>query len=274
MKYAIEVLTDKGGTGKSLTALMLVELARRHGVRGRITVVEADHERKLSKFLESRGDKVDVTLSASAGLEEASKDRTALESHFDPIYEARVSGHTITDTGANVASALAEWERLSDVPDAMVDAGVRKTFVVPVTPDGVAIEAGYKTIRTAVELYGDAADYVLLLNDINGDGFDAYRRGQAFKELAKLEAAVGLKIIELPFSSSRLVQDYGNLAYLSPMDVYEQADMIAEKLGLSKPKANRELKKLTEWIAAATAVLEPIIAPIVEGCRKAEGGEG
>lgn len=274
MKYAIENPNDKGGVGKSLTDLVLIESLRRHGLRSKIAVIEVDHERKLSRFLESRGDKVDVTLAASAGLAAAAKDRTALESHFDPVYSAQTAGHSITDLGANVTSAKMEWERLSDVPEAMIEEGVWKIFAVPVTPDVAAIDAGFRALRAAVDLYGKNASYFFVLNDINGDGFTACRNGQVFKELAKLESAVGLKIVEIPFSSSRLVQDYGNLAYMSPMDVYDQADTIAEKLGLSKPKANREIKKLTEWIAAATAAVEPIIAPIVEECRKAEGGEG
>lgn len=170
MKRFILVITDKGGTGKSVFARLLADRYRRDGMHA--VLVDADgevgqlyqHYAVLGPdgepLIQRPGEGV-LTVGFNAGERERDRLLEVLDHEADLV---------LVDMPAGSLTELAQLDRDSGFFEELERAGYRPTFVNVLSP----FRASTRTVRQMIELCGKRADYVVVVNRWFGDVDDFY----------------------------------------------------------------------------------------------------
>jgi hypothetical protein len=160
----IIVAGEKGGVGKSLTALVLADLC--HLYSRPLTVLQIDRQARLARAL---GEHV-TTISIDPKL--ARKDPAAAARAYTPIYtaiEAAAAGgpSVLIDIGANEGTGFAQWLGLADLAGDLKDWSIPVLLVIPFLAES---EAMAQAARTAQLMMGQIPTAQLLLVENRRDG--------------------------------------------------------------------------------------------------------
>jgi hypothetical protein len=257
--------SDKGGVGKSLISSLLIEAYDQ--ARRPLSVVEVDHQGKLRNTM---GNRVDLSLRASAELGDVTRDRTSAERFYNPVYDIWERHDSLTDLGANVTTFLFDWMKQCHIRELAVEDGIHFRFVAVTTPDDQALCSAFNAISTAVEALESDAEQFLVLNEIaQGSGFTHYENHQVFRELQQLGSSVNLKIVKIPYCDSDLME-YGRAHALSPLTVFKNTDRLCEEMELTRVAARTERRRLLAWISEVQENLEPLFVPYRKGSSDPE----
>jgi len=254
-KICTIVGSDKGGVGKSMIATFKVLVHDKAGVP--LTVIELDNQRKLSSALGP--ERVNLSLAASADLQEISRNRHAAESFYNPVYIEWTKGPSVTDLGANVTTALMSWFRQCDIAELAAEDDIAFQFVACASPDEQAIKSALTAICEAMDTLGPAEFYVVL-NDLSGTtGFEPYQNNPSFRELLGLSAARKLQILQVPYCDSLLLE-HGKAHGFNPLQCLEHADELASAANLDLVSARVHKKKLVNWMRDFQDAMKPLLS--------------
>ncbi|MGY3581858.1 hypothetical protein ACVIGB_000071 [Bradyrhizobium sp. USDA 4341] len=251
-KIATVIGSDKGGIGKSLLASLLAD-AYDQGRRP-LSVVEIDHQGKLRT---SMGQRVNLSLGASADLGEIAKDRKYAERFYNPVFNCWRNGDSLTDLGANVTTQLFNWMQQCHIGELAAMDGIRFRFVAVTTPDDQALRSAYSALSNAVRQLGPETEYYLVLNAFSSNrGFDLLEHHPVFKDLGNIKQ---LKFLFIPNCDSDLME-YGRARALSPLAVYRERERLIEEMGLGRVEAHTEQKRFVSWMMEVQEALRPLFA--------------
>ena len=251
--------SDKGGVGKSFISQLFVQAYDR--VERPLTVIEIDHQRKLTSAL---GNRVDLSLDAWASVSAGRTDRHAAEAFYNPVYEAWTKGESLTDLGANVTSSLMEWARVHDIATLAEDEDVRFRFVAMATPDDQALRSAARAIEDARRSLGERADIFLVLNVITeGAGFRPYHNTDEWRHLTRLMHTHQVTTCEVPLCESVLLE-YGRSQGLTVIDILQMDNAglakLGEACGLDRITLRTHYTRLKEWIRNFQVALGPLLS--------------
>lgn len=255
-KVATIVGSDKGGVGKSHLSGLIIEAYDQ--ARRPLSVIEIDHQGKLRSTM---GDRVDLSLRASAELGDVTRDRYSAERFYNPVYDMWALHDSLTDLGANVTTFMFDWMKQCHIKELAREDGVHFRFVAVTTPDDQALRSAFNAISTAAGALEEGAEHFLVLNEIApGSGFAFYENHNVFRELQRVGASVNLKIIKIPYCDSDLME-YGRAHAMSPLTVFKNTDRLCEEMELSRVAARTEKRRLLAWISEVQENLEPLFVP-------------
>lgn len=256
MKRFVMVITDKGGTGKSIMARALADRYARDKVDA--LLVDADGEiGQLYQFycaIDKDGNPVDqkpgngvLTLKFSSNEKERNKLLNLLD-HDLPVVLADMPAASLTE--------LAKFDKEAGFFDELKRAGYRPTLVNVLSP----FQSSTRTVKEMIDLAGDRADYVAVVNRWFGEDDDffmwfgddnhpassgkaalAKHKGKEI-ELPRLQAGVLVAVDDLMVRFSDAVEHKElSRAHRSRLfrwinDVDDQLDKIAEYVGLKAEK--------------------------------------
>lgn len=258
-KIATLIGSDKGGVGKSLVAQMIVHAYDRGGFP--LSVIEIDHQRKLTSIL---ADRVNLSLDASPALAVTTKDRLAAERFFNPIYDYWSKGDSLTDLGANVTTPLMEWARFNDIPSAADEDDVRFMFVAMTTPDDQAIRSALNAVKDSRRALGAEAEIFVLLNEFGSglSGFKPFHGSRDWHDLMALKDTHGAHVISIPNCDS-LFLEYGRAMGYTVLDILTDDSKLYEirdRAELDKLSFNAHCRLFTRWVRDVQEGLEPLLA--------------
>jgi hypothetical protein len=170
-KRLILVLTDKGGTGKSLFTRGVTDYLIRKQLQHKTLIVDGDGEvGQLLQFYKHTG-----VISAQI-IDEQKRDQ------FMEILESK-QPLIVVDLPAAAISNLAKLEEEIDFFQVVKDYGYRLTLCNVMSP----FKASVRSVKAMIDLAGEHADYVVVKNRFFGDDadFHLYESGQGKKALAK-----------------------------------------------------------------------------------------
>ena len=249
--------SDKGGVGKSFITQLIVQAYDR--VRRPLTVIEIDHQRKLTSVL---GKRVYLSMNASPSVSAGRDDRHAAESFYNPAYEAWTRGESITDLGANVTTSLMEWARVHDIASLAQEEDVHFRFVAMATPDDQALRSAARSIEDARRSLGETADIFLILNVItDGAGFRPYHNTDEWHQITRLIQSHRVTVCEVPLCDSRLLE-YGRGQGFTVIDILKNENNELSRLGtasgLDRITLRTHYLRLKDWIRQFQESLEPL----------------
>ncbi|MGH6672973.1 MAG: hypothetical protein ACRECV_13505, partial [Xanthobacteraceae bacterium] len=189
-------VSDKGGSGKSLTAHLVAERARVSDVA--VGIVEVDAQGRSLSIL---GNHV-VSIATDAKL--ARRDPAAALRALTPLYTtiettSRVGGLTVVEFGANEAARGALWAGMIDLKEELDALHAEVLVLTPFTCQAESMRRGAKAAKAFLDVL-PGARLVLIENQRDGavaalhpasDAAEAYRN--AIVPLAK-----GATIIRMP----------------------------------------------------------------------------
>lgn len=255
-KLSTIIGSDKGGVGKSMISLVMTLVFDNAGYP--LRVVEIDNQRKLTSVLGP--DRIDLSLAAAPDLQEVSRSRHAAESFFNPVYLEWAKGDSVTDLGANVTTSLMAWFRQSEIGELAAEDLIDFRFVACASPDEQAIKSAVSAIAEARSTLGPTAEYFVVLNDLAGSsGFAPYEANPAYAELRGLERDGAVKVIEVPYCDSLLLE-HGKAMQLNPLQVVHQADRVAAAAKLDPVSARVHKKKMIVWLKDTQQSLAPLLS--------------
>jgi hypothetical protein len=247
--------SNKGGVGKTMTALLLSLIYREAGYP--LKIIEIDNAQRLSRML--NGDLNVLSIPATQNLEDISNDRFAAESHFNPVFEAWMESDSLTDLGANMTEALFSWFKYCLIDELAIDENIGFRFVCCASPDSQALRSAYEGLINAREIIGKDAELFLVLNDTRGgDGFMPYERNSDYIALMKMATTQELKVIRIPFCASKLAQP-GDGDNLNPLQILNKVDEVAKAANLDRVSTVVHKKKLMKWMEDAAKALDPLL---------------
>lgn len=257
LKTCTLIGSDKGGVGKSMIALIL-GLANDQASRP-FRIIEIDHQMKLRSVM---GDRVDLSLKASPELRDVTRNRHAAESFYNPVYEMWTQSDSVTDLGANVTTSLLEWIRECDIPSLAEEDNIAFRFVAITTPDDQAMKSAVSAIEEVAKTFGSDASMCLIMNDISGDsGFAPYKGTPHFERLMQMRDEFGLTVMEMPYCDS-ILMDHGKAKSMSPLAVLNDAERLAEEIGMDRVSARVHKRKLVNWLFSVQKALAPLFTPV------------
>lgn len=170
MKHFVMVLTDKGGTGKSMLTRAIADRYARDGIKA--LLIDGDGEvGQLFQFYS----KVDVAgnpVNQAAGdgvltmrVTGEEKERDKLLAMLD--YDLPV---VLVDMPAASLTALARMNTEVGFFDELKRSGYRATMINVLSP----FQSSTRTVKQMIELSGKNADYVAVINRWFGDDEDFY----------------------------------------------------------------------------------------------------
>lgn len=256
MKRFILVITDKGGTGKSVFARLLADRYRRDDMKALLVDADGEVGQLFQHYavlgadgepvVQQPGEGV-LTVGFNAGERQRDRLLEMLDHDADLV---------LVDMPAGSLSELAELDRVSGFFDELGRAGYRPTFVNVLSP----FRASTRTVRQMIVFGGDRADYVAVVNRWFGDAEDFYlwfgdgaevaqssgrallqEQGGIEIELPHLQAGVMVAVDEMmaPFTAAaaegaplRRAQRSRLIRWLQEAD--RQLDRAAPLLGLEK----------------------------------------
>ena len=254
-----------GGVGKTTVFLTMAESMKLQGVD--VALGEMDDSQNASLFL---GDGIAYRAAGKAAVKEAESDPSAVVKHGDGLYGFWASHPvTLTDTGAAVDGFIDEYMSVSELPEIMRENGMEYWPLLVASPNLIALEHVHASLKAKVRLFGSSLKAAVVLNDNKGrEGFAPYESEPAFREVMAICDRLGLPVVRVPHCSSELVTAYGNAKHIPPLRLHhllkghEQAKANAAKvmatLGMTEPHFRREMAKLSGWVAASVAALDPV----------------
>ena len=259
--------SNKGGVGKSMISLMQTMIY--DNARYPLKLVEIDNERKLSALL---GDRVDLPLDAFVRISDASRDRHAHESYYNKVYGMMTEADSLIDFGANVTTTFFDWFAQCEMGHFAAEDNISFRFVACASPDEQAISAAISAVAQAEKALGPTAEYYVVLNDIYGQsGFAPYYDNPQYKALVALKDAGRVKIINIDYCDS-LLFEHGKAMHLTPLDIINRSDEVAERAGLDPIATRVHRLKLMRWLTATQEAMNPLL--IVDGFEPAQTAAG
>lgn len=233
-KRFVMVLTDKGGTGKSMLARAIADRYRRQGTSA--LLVDADGEvGQLYQFycaVDAEGDPIEQTPGngvMTMRFTGTDKERDQLLSMLD--HDAPV---VLVDMPAASLTALTAFDAQVGFFDELQRSGYRATLINVLSP----FQSSTRTVKEMINLAGDRADYVAVINRWFGDDEDFFMWfGDAQHEPSSGRALLtrfGGKEIDLP------ALQVGVLVAVDDLMVPFCAAV--EHPGLSRPQRSRLLR--------------------------------
>ncbi|MGO4286476.1 AAA family ATPase [Bosea sp. TAB14] len=251
------IAQDKGGEGKSLTALALADRAQLSSVP--IGIVQVDDQGRLPLLL---GPDV-VTIRIDPRL--ARRDPSAELRAFTPLYEtieqtSTVGGLTIIEFGANMASRGALWAGMVDLDEELREMGTTPLIITPVGATAESLRLGARAAHAFLDKL-PTARIALIENERDGliqklhpasDAAAAYR-----DEIVPLMA--GATVLRMPLvegASWRVFEAAG----VRPVDVVSMAvsDIMA-LTGLPKPEAKIARGDIAAWTSVVCDEFDKLI---------------
>lgn len=247
--------SNKGGVGKTMTALLLCLIYREAGYP--LKIVEIDNEQKLSAML--GGEQEILPIPATQDMESMANDRFAAETHFNPVFEAWCEGDSLTDLGANMTEALLSWFRYCMIGELAIDENINFRFVACAAPDGQALRSAHEGLKAARESIGKNTELFLVMNDLSGGaGFKPYEANADYIALMQMEQTLGLKVIRVPYCASQL-SEFGRAMNLNPLQIINRIDEVAKAANLDRVSTAVHKKKLMKWLEDAAKALDPLL---------------
>ena len=170
MKHFVMVLTDKGGTGKSMLTRAIADRYARDGIKA--LLVDGDGEvGQLFQFyskVDADGNPVkqaagDGVLTMRVTGEEKERDKLLAMVDYDlPV--------VLVDMPAASLTALARMDAEVGFFDELKRSGYRATLINVLSP----FQSSTRTVKQMIELAGKNADYVAVINRWFGDDEDFY----------------------------------------------------------------------------------------------------
>lgn len=169
------VAGEKGGVGKSLTALVLADVF--HLYERPLSVLQIDRQARLSRAL---GDQV-ATIHIDPKL--ARRDPATAARAYTPIYaaiERAASGgpSVLIDIGANEAVGFAQWLGLADLHSDVAQWAIPVLVVVPYLAESEAMSQAARTARLILEQI-PTAQLLLVENRRDGAAADLHPASDA-----------------------------------------------------------------------------------------------
>ena len=255
--------SDKGGVGKSLVAQLIVHAYDRVGMP--LSVIEIDHQRKLTSVL---ADRVDLSLDASPSLSVTHRDRRHAEEFFNPVYEKWCGGDSLTDLGANVTTPLMEWARINDIQGLVDDDRLHFRFVAMTAPDDQAIRSATKAVQEARRALGADAEIFIVLNDSGSGsaGFKPFEGTNDWRNLMALSGSHGARLIHVPLCDSQILE-YGRALGYTILDILTDdkiTDHIQSVAKLDRISLRTHCRRLVQWVQDVQGALTPLLEPLPE----------
>lgn len=253
-KNSTIICSNKGGVGKTMVSLLLSLLYAK--AQYPLTIIEIDNEKKLSSMLPNGTDV--ISIDATQNIEVIIEDRFASETHFNQVYNGWQNSDSLTDLGANMTTALFNWFSYCEIGEMAAEDNIEFRVVACASPDDQALKSAIDAIDTAHRALGNSAEYFVILNQTSdGAGFKPYDLNPSFLELKKREANGSIRLIEIPYCSSRL-NEFGRAMKLNPIQIIERLDEVVERAGLDQVAARVHKKKLMTWLNNAAEALGPL----------------
>ncbi len=203
MKRFVMTISDKGGSGKSVTARKLADYYRANG-RDDVLLVDGDGEvGQLLKFYGERDANGRITAKQTPGV-----GVLAFALHGGKTDREKIS--TVLDHGAETvlvdfpAAGLTVLEQTNEAFGFLDDIkaeGYRPVFINPITP----FAASMRTVKRMIQLGGQDSDYIVLRNEMFTEGpedwivWDGSEDSQILPSGGKAAlAAVGGMELDLP----------------------------------------------------------------------------
>lgn len=201
-KRLIMVLSDKGGTGKSLFTRGLADYLIRHQLINSVLLVDGDGEvGQLLQFYKDAG-----VISAQI-MDEKYRDE------FMDILESQ-KPLIIVDLPAASISNLAKLDKEINFFQVVKNCGYQLTLCNVMSP----FKASVRSVKAMIELAGTGANYVVIKNHFFGDDsdFHLYESGRGKKALVKHS---GLEVSMPKISTGVLAElDAKNLPFCQAVD--------------------------------------------------------
>ena len=245
MPHAILVLNQKGGVGKTATAVPLADHLR--ATDGGYLIVDADCQSatdaksSLSAFFSG------VRQMAIAASPDALKAKPSLAlSHWDALYELARSTNLLVDFGANVASSLLAWIDRSEIAELLADDGVSLDVVVVATAHPDAFGDALTILRRLRALKAPTMRLFLALNASAGP-FDAYADSPEQTEFSAMVDAGELTIVLVPLCGSEIWRDCERQRLTPLRAAAMPADELAALLKTPRLETRRGRGELAAW---------------------------
>lgn len=245
MRTITVVGSDKGGVGKTEVTIQLALAHKQEGLG--IALGEVDVAQRLSATLGA--DAVEVSLKTSADISEQLRDRNTVIKMLNPIYGLSAHERSLVDLGAGVPSHFFDWIAWSDIVAMAAEDGVRFRFVGVSNPESGAMVAAYNFLGKAYGIFGKAADYYLVLNDLQGSarGFSYFHGTPIWQQVQRMQAEDGLTLIEIGHLQSDMAA-YGQSRGKSVSYMFDVAERLYELVSKDAPVTERELKDVARDI--------------------------
>jgi len=257
LKTCTLIGSDKGGVGKSLIAQLFVLAHDKAGLD--LSVIEVDHQRKLTSILKNR---VDLALDATPSIAFSTRDRFAVEGFFNTVYEKWVEQDSLTDLGANVTTSIMEWARVNQIAGLAEEDNIHFRFVAVTTPDDQAIRSAIAAVEEARRGLGaDAEIFVILNNNSSDSGFEPYEGTDDWRRLMGLRHTHGVQLIRVPHCDSKILE-WGKGLGLTVLDILQnergEIARIQQQAQLDRITLRTHARRLTEWVQALQEGLAPL----------------
>ena len=220
--------SDKGGVGKSEVCLLTITALDRAGID--FDYGEIDEIRRLSMVLDEKKTPL-VSLKTSPKIDDQMRSQEDYIEFFNPVAALFSSPVSVLDLGGGVSTKFIEWAKISDLPEVLEDLDVRPCFMAIATPDALSFMAAVSTLRTTNLLFRDRADYVLVLNDILGAGFEIINDSPSMKkELDNLKETMGVRIIQIPHLKANKIITYARAYHYSAYEAWGMGTQVLNAL--------------------------------------------
>lgn len=252
------IAQDKGGEGKTLSALALADRAHLSGIP--VGVVQIDDQGRLPLLL---GPQV-VTIKFDP--RQARRDPSVEQRAYTPLYEtiemtSAAGGLTIVDLGANTASRAALWAGMIDLDEELRNMGAAALVVTPFCSTAESMRLGARAAKAFLDRLPDAR-LALIENERDGlietlhpasDAAAAYR--DAILPL-KSGLATTLRMPLIEGASWRIFEAAG----VRPVDVVSMpvAEIMA-LTGLPKPEAKIARGDVAAWLSVVCDELDRLV---------------
>ena len=200
-KRIILVMSDKGGTGKSLFSRGLTDYLLRQKLQEQLLLVDGDGE--VGQLLQYYGDYGVISTQVISA------------EHRDQFIEVLESGRKwiVADLPAAALTHLHHLEQEVGFLNLVQEYGYQLTFCNVLSP----FKASLRSVKGMVEFAGSQADYVVVKNHFFGgdEEFHLYEAGQGKK---LLEEQGGQEIFMPPIATGVLAQmDVQNLSFIKAL---------------------------------------------------------
>ncbi|MEI7606853.1 MAG: AAA family ATPase [Rhodospirillaceae bacterium] len=245
MTHAILVINQKGGVGKTATAIPLVDHLRATD-SGYLIVdadcqSDADAKSSLGAFFPG------VRQMAISASPDALKIKPSLAvAHWDGLYELTRASNLLVDFGANVASSLLAWIDRSEIADLLAEDGVSLDVVVVATAHPDAVADALTILRRLLALKAPTMRLFLALNSAAGP-FDAYSDSPEQAEFSAMVEAGDLTMVVVPLCGSEVWRDCERHRITPLRAATMSADELAAILKTPRLETRRGRGELSAW---------------------------
>lgn len=243
--------SDKGGVGKSEICLLAITAMDRADID--FEYGEIDEVRKLSLVLGEKKPPA-VSLKTSPKMDDKMRSQEDYIEFFNPVAELFMHPVSVLDLGGGVSTKFMEWAKASDLPEVIQDLDVRPVFMAIATPDALSFMSAVSTLRANNLLFRQSADYVLVLNDISGAGFQVITESPSMsKEIKNLQETMGVRIIHIPHLPSNKVMTYARAYHLSAYEAWGIGTEVLNALRLGEDfTRNNSLNAFVDGVGATS----------------------